>query len=404
MRFVYDPLLVLLSLIVAIQASYVGLSLALRVPLAFALQRRLLIAGAATSLATGIWGMHFIGMLAAKSPVAIDYAMLPTLISFLVCVLVTGIAVYLASLRALRMLVVAAIVMGLGIAAMHYIGMEAVHAGMQMSHDTAYVIASIVIAIATSALALWLAFAARRRPPMLISAAVLGCAISGMHYTAMAGVTLESMADMAGASAPAISSNMLAVIVSIVAFGVSGVFMLALVPTAANGADNGQWNSTVDPAAARATLINLVQPAAPSGALATQLAVLIQENTPDEDLAPSVQDFLPIEKNGVTRTIDFGAIVSVHANAHYTYLFDGREDLFCPLSISEIVARLPESVFLRVHRSYIVNLGCVAQIRKAGDNGVAELDSTVRRSVPVSRSRVQQLRAELAQRRANAVI
>ena len=117
-----------------------------------------------------------------------------------------------------------------------------------------------------------------------------------------------------------------------------------------------------------------------------------------------MQDFFPIEKNGVTRTIDFGAIVSVHANAHYTYLFDGREDLFCPLSISEIAARLPESVFLRVHRSYIVNLGCVAQIRKAGDNGVAELDSTVRRSVPVSRSRVQQLRAELAQRRANAVI
>ena len=154
MRFVYDPLLVLLSLIVAIQASYVGLNLALRVALAFALQRRLLIAGAATSLAVGIWGMHFIGMLAAKSPVGIDYAVLPTLISFLVCVLVTGIAVFLASLRALRMLVVAAIVMGLGIAAMHYIGMEAVHAGMQMAHNPAFVIASTVIAIGASALAL----------------------------------------------------------------------------------------------------------------------------------------------------------------------------------------------------------------------------------------------------------
>ena len=345
MRFVYDPLLALLSLIVATQASYAGLTLALRVPLAFALHRRLLIAGAATSLAVGIWGMHFVGMLAAKATVAIDYAVLPTLVSFLVCVLVTGVAVYLASLRGPRMLIVAAIVMGLGIAAMHYIGMEAVHAGMQMTHDAAYVAASIAIAVAASGLALWLAFAARRRPPMLISAAVLGCAISGMHYTAMAGVTLESMADMAAGSAPAISSGVLAVIVSIVAFAISGVFMLALIPASAAVADNGQWSALAAPAPTDRSLIELVQPSRPTASLAAQLSVLIRENPPAVDLAAMSGAFLPIEKNGVSRTIDFDAVFSVHANARYTYLFDGRDGLFCPLSISEIAARLPDSAF-----------------------------------------------------------
>lgn len=401
MRFVYDPLLVLLSLTVAIQASFVGLSLALRVASSFALHRRLLIAGAATSLAVGIWGMHFIGMLAAKTSAPIDYAVLPTLISFLVCVLVTGIAVYLASLRPLRMLVVAAVVMGLGIAAMHYIGMEAVHATMHMTHDPLYVFASIVIAIAASALALWLAFAAQRRPPMLISAAVLGCAISGMHYTAMAGVSLEPMADMAAAPVSAISSSMLAIVVSIVAFAVSGVFMLALIPATASPADNGQWGLAAElapAAAASAGMARLAVQVAPP----RQSPVGSQANPPARDPAPLPEAFLPIEKNGMARTIGFDAVVSVHANAHYTYLFDGRDDLFCPLSISEIAARLPETAFVRVHRSYIVNLSCVANLRKAGDNGVAELDSPVRRSVPVSRNRMQLLRSELAQRASSA--
>ena len=207
---------------------------------------------------------------------------------------------------------------------------------------------------------------------------------------------------MAAAAEPAISSSMLAFIVSIVAFGVSGVFMLALIPASAAVADNGQWSALAAPAPTDRSLIELVQPSRPTASLAAQLSVLIRENPPAVDLAAMSGAFLPIEKNGVSRTIDFDAVFSVHANARYTYLFDGRDGLFCPLSISEIAARLPDSAFLRVHRSYIVNLGCVAQVRKAGDNGVAELDSPVRRSVPVSRNRVQQLRAELAQRRASA--
>ena len=69
----HNLLLVALSLIVSIQASYVGLSLSIRVPEADGAFRRLLLAGAALSLATGIWGMHFVGMLALKVPFNVDF-------------------------------------------------------------------------------------------------------------------------------------------------------------------------------------------------------------------------------------------------------------------------------------------------------------------------------------------
>ncbi|WP_259257058.1 MULTISPECIES: MHYT domain-containing protein [Bradyrhizobium] len=68
MAFGHDPFLVVLSVLIAVQASYVSLSLSSDVETSFGLQRRLLLGGAASSLAIGIWGMHFVGMLAAQLP------------------------------------------------------------------------------------------------------------------------------------------------------------------------------------------------------------------------------------------------------------------------------------------------------------------------------------------------
>src|SRR5262245_63083306 len=96
----YELWVVLLSIVVAIQGAYVGLSLALQVGEAIGLRRRLLLAGAAVSLAVAIWAMHFVGMLAARLPQAdglplpVDYLVFPTLLSFLVCVIVVGVAVF----------------------------------------------------------------------------------------------------------------------------------------------------------------------------------------------------------------------------------------------------------------------------------------------------------------------
>src|SRR4029077_6510876 len=88
----HEPWLVALSLFLAIQGSYVGLSLAVQVGDAVGLRRRLLVAAAAVSLAFAVWTMHFIGMLAARMPFPVDYLVLPTLLSFLICVIVVGAA------------------------------------------------------------------------------------------------------------------------------------------------------------------------------------------------------------------------------------------------------------------------------------------------------------------------
>src|SRR5215467_8469180 len=97
MSVTYEPWLVVLSIAIAIQGAYVGLSLAVQVADAVSVRRRLLLAGAAFSLAVAIWAMHFVGMLAVRLPFPVDYLVFPTLLSFLVCVIVVGAAVYSAN-------------------------------------------------------------------------------------------------------------------------------------------------------------------------------------------------------------------------------------------------------------------------------------------------------------------
>ena len=141
----HEPWLVVLSLIVAIQGAYVGLSLAVQIGGAEGLRRRLLLAGAAISLAVAIWAMHFVGMLAARLPFPVDFLVFPTLLSFLVCVIVVGASVFAASSGSptVMRLAVSATLMGLGIFAMHYIGMMALHASAHMQHKPVFIGASL---------------------------------------------------------------------------------------------------------------------------------------------------------------------------------------------------------------------------------------------------------------------
>ena len=160
----HEPWLVALSVIVAIQGAYVGLSLAVQIGGTIGVRRRWLFAGAALSLGVAIWSMHFVAMLAARLPFPVDYLVFPTLLSFLVCVLVVGAAVFAVGAGPLTLtrLVAASVFMGLGIVSMHYIGMAALHDSAHMTHDPYLVGAGVAIAIATSGLALRLA--TRHRP------------------------------------------------------------------------------------------------------------------------------------------------------------------------------------------------------------------------------------------------
>ena len=133
--------------------------------------------------------MHFIGMLAFVMPIPMSYDIGLTTLSLLVAIFVTGGGFYVISRQSaspLR-LVLSGIFMGLGIAAMHYIGMAAMRGHAELSYDPLFVALSLVIAIGASTVALWLAFRTTDVGQKLVAAVVMGLAISGMHYTAMRG-------------------------------------------------------------------------------------------------------------------------------------------------------------------------------------------------------------------------
>jgi NO-binding membrane sensor protein with MHYT domain len=392
----HEPWLVALSLIVAIQGSYVGLSLAVQVGEAVGVRRRALLAAAAISLAVAIWAMHFVAMIAARLPFPVDYLVLPTLLSFLVCVIVVGAAVFTASAGPLTpaRITASACLMGGGIFTMHYIGMEALHASAHMRHAPAYVASSMAVAICASGLALWLAAGRARRPPLILSAIAFGMAISGMHYTAMAGLTVFPHGGLTS-GAPALSSDLLAIVVAVVAFIVSGVFLLLLVPD--------RKPATAQAAAGSAAL----SMPAPIVEAAHAEPVPVDVRITDDELgtlsplggtgAPRgrIARRLPVERDGMTHYVTVEDIVAVHANAHYTYIFTGSAKLFCPLAIGDVEARLDGSRFARVHRSHIVNLDRVVGMRRSGDGGLVELAAPDRYSVPVARSRVGWFKARI---------
>jgi diguanylate cyclase len=396
----YQAWLVLLSIVMAIEGAYVGLSLALQIAGATGTRRRLLLAGATVSFAVAIWTMHFVGMLAVRLPFEVDYLVLPTLLSFLVCAIVVGGAVYATSSGPLTLLrlTLSSCLMGGGIFAMHYLGMSALNASAYMVHNPIHVAASMAIAIAASGLALWLASGRAGRAPLILSAAAFGMAISGMHYTAMTGVTLYPFATGASA-APALSTDLLAIIVAVVAFCVSGIFFLLLLPDSVR----------IEPEAITAVA------GAPSAPADAQIVAPLPVAAAEAETATSVElgrggygplggagsrrrfaRHLPIERDGHTHFLAVEQVVAIHANAHYTYIFDGSDKLFCPLAIGDVESRLDDRHFVRVHRSHIVNIDRVVGYRRSGDNELVEMAGAAPCLVPVSRSRIGSLKSRVA--------
>lgn len=161
-------------------------------------------------LAGGIWSMHFIGMLAFRAPLTIHYDLATTLLSLLVALAAALLAFYCMAQRnaGLGRRTLAAVIIGLGIAAMHYSGMAAMRSVAHIYYHGGLFVLSVAIAIAASLVAQLLAHYrrtsnARLRQWLKYSAGlVMGAAITSMHFTGMAalrlvvpqGVTLQQQA------------------------------------------------------------------------------------------------------------------------------------------------------------------------------------------------------------------
>lgn len=188
--------LVLLSLIVAVTASFVALELATRVvaPYRRPAVRRYWLAGGAISMGIGIWSMHFIAMLGFELPIAVSYDIPVTALSLLIAVAAAGFALVVATRETLgvRRLVGAGALMGIAIAAMHYTGMAAMRMEPPIRYQPLLFSLSLLIAFGASVVALWSSFELRLETIATAfwkkagSAVLMGGAIFGMHYTGMA--------------------------------------------------------------------------------------------------------------------------------------------------------------------------------------------------------------------------
>lgn len=189
----YAPSLVLVSIFVAILASYTTLDLAGRIAAAKGRVAAIWMCGGACSMGVGIWSMHFIGMLAFDLPIELAFDLPITFLSLLIAILSSGFALWLVTQPQLPLLLLGlgALFMGAGISAMHYTGMASLRLYPGIIYDPLTVLASLVIAVTASAAALWIAFRLRQHTPHVrlargAAAVVMGMAIVGMHYTGMA--------------------------------------------------------------------------------------------------------------------------------------------------------------------------------------------------------------------------
>ncbi|OWQ86915.1 bifunctional diguanylate cyclase/phosphodiesterase [Roseateles aquatilis] len=207
----YDPWVVAASFLIAVFVSYVAIELAKRERERGATEGLGWWVGGSFAMGTGVWSMHFVGMLAYSLPIQLGYDKALTLSSWLAAVGVSGVALWIARkarLTACRV-IVGSIGMASGICAMHYTGMAALALSPAIVWSRWLIAASALVALGASMAALlifdWLLRLDRRKVLYQANAALLmGVAITGMHYTGMAAanVPVGAFCVTAGAIAP----------------------------------------------------------------------------------------------------------------------------------------------------------------------------------------------------------
>jgi PAS domain S-box-containing protein len=191
----YDPGLVALSVLIASCAAFVALDLASRTTAARGRAHLYWLAGGAVAMGTGIWSMHYVGMTAFSLPIPVLYHVPTVIWSLVAAILASGVALFVVSRAGWSWdrAIVGSGVMGGGIAAMHYLGMEAMRLEAVCQWNRGIVALSIGIAVVVSFIALWLAFWFRSDSRTLwlkvVTAGVMGLAVASMHYTGMAAAT-----------------------------------------------------------------------------------------------------------------------------------------------------------------------------------------------------------------------
>lgn len=228
----WDSVLICVSLIVVFIASFTALDTAGRVAVTRGWSARFWLLVGGIAMGIGVWAMHFIGMLAMMLPMMMHYDTRLTILSLLVAILASVLAfgqtvggLHLTRQRLLR----GTLILGAGVAVMHYLGMYALLIEPQPEWNALLVALSVLIAFAASGLALWLAFHLRQGDHHLmlmrgLASLVMGIAIAGMHYVGMAAAEFSHSSMM---QPHGVSNAGLAVWVTLITLTILGITLLS---------------------------------------------------------------------------------------------------------------------------------------------------------------------------------
>src|SRR5256714_114713 len=225
-HFAHGPINPAVAYVLAYLGSALALACTARARAATNRRRRIRwLITAAFALGGGIWLMHFTAMLGFDIPdTPVRYDAITTLVSAILAIAVVGLGLGLVGTgrRGFWKVVLAGILTGNGVAAMHYTGMTAMRVAGSVGYEPQVVGASVLIAVVAAIVALWLSVTVRGRGPIMLSGAIMALAVCGMHYTAMAALRVELVPD----GAPVSGIDPITLVLPIVVISTTAVVLL----------------------------------------------------------------------------------------------------------------------------------------------------------------------------------
>ncbi|MFK5979642.1 MAG: MHYT domain-containing protein [Rhizobiaceae bacterium] len=401
LTYTYDITLVAAALCVSMIAAFTGLTLTKGLSAFSHGQRKMFVSMAALALGGGIWSTHFVAMLALNLPVDISYDPLLTLASVMFAVLLVGIALLLMhfSDRNRLTIVLAGTLIGAGIVSMHFVGMSGIRGCIPM-FDAPGKIISAIVAVAMGIAAVQISYGRRTDQTILYGTLVFGFSVVFSHFTAMYWTGFARLPDGV-VIAPSIQNSQLAMIVTLAVFVICGAFLLSASTFILKPPPTVELSSEL-------VVAGLVPPTGPAeynssrdhspegtGISETRPVFVASPNADLGATQPIQAKLVPYESDGKVYFLKPEDISAARADGHYTLLYAGGEELFCPWSIRSARSQLSEDQFFQTHRSYLVNIQKVSAFERKKDNGICVLHGEAIESVPVSRSKINALKIRL---------
>lgn len=354
----HDSFLIVMACVVALAAGFTGLSMTRDLSTKPVFHKKALIALAAVALGGGIWAMHFVAMLGLQLPILFYYDAAITLVSALTAILIVGSALIILHFaeRTFATIALAGAIVGIGVLVMHYIGM----AGLELCsavYSPVGVGLSSVVAIGLCVLAFWIAYGKRTNRNIAFGTLCFAIAVCSVHFLAMAGTNFVEVPSGAEFG-PSMSNETLALGVIFFSFVIFGACL---------------WVSVT----------YLIAP--------SDLQAAAPEAAPDR--AASLQ--IPCERDGGKVFISPSDVVFVRADGHYTQVYTAEERLFCVWPVTEATKRLLPAGFLQTHRSYLVNPERVSRFERSKDKGRCVFSGAGLPPAPVSRSKLKAIQDAL---------